>query len=51
MTSLLKQARACLDLSRRILDTVGPEGDAGGPLMEIQVLNELLETEANKYID
>lgn len=47
-TSLLKQARACLGLSRHILDKVGSEGDAGGPLVEMQVLNGLLKSEANR---
>ncbi|KAL4075138.1 hypothetical protein V8B97DRAFT_1867380 [Scleroderma yunnanense] len=44
-TGLLKQVRACLDSSRRILDMIGSEGDAGGPLTEIEVLSGLLNSE------
>ncbi|KAH7885040.1 hypothetical protein F5I97DRAFT_1937350 [Phlebopus sp. FC_14] len=41
-TGLLRQGRAYLRLSSRILDVVGPEGDPGGPLAEVQLLDRLL---------
>ncbi|KIJ61103.1 hypothetical protein HYDPIDRAFT_97356 [Hydnomerulius pinastri MD-312] len=39
---LFKQAQTCLRLSGRILNVVGPEGDAGGPLTEVRILNRLI---------
>ncbi|KAF8424445.1 hypothetical protein L210DRAFT_3568075 [Boletus edulis BED1] len=39
---LLLQVRAYLGLSQQIWVVIGPEGDEGGPLAEIQVLERLL---------
>lgn len=39
---LLAQVRAYLRLSNRVWAVIGPEGDEGGPLAEIQVLESLL---------
>ncbi|KAH7924953.1 hypothetical protein BV22DRAFT_1034559 [Leucogyrophana mollusca] len=40
---LEKRARAYLRLSSDVLNVLGPEGDPGGPLEEIQVLRNLLD--------
>ncbi|KAL4258231.1 MUB1/samB family protein [Pleurotus pulmonarius] len=41
----MAQVRACLSLGRRILGLYGPEGDSGGPLTEITVLQQLVDQE------
>lgn len=38
-----EQAISSLTTARRVLQNYGPEGDEGGPLEEILVLQELLE--------
>jgi hypothetical protein len=40
--TLLTQARSYLVASQKILAILGPEGDSGGPLDEIQTLLSLL---------
>ena len=37
-------ARRYLVLARRVLDVFGPEGDGGGPLQEIAILDGLLKS-------
>ena len=37
-------ARRYLVLARRVLDVFGPEGDEGGPLQEIVILDGLLKS-------
>ncbi|KAG1719242.1 uncharacterized protein EDB91DRAFT_1181778 [Suillus paluster] len=44
-TSLLKRARVYHDLSSKIMEVFGPEGDPGGPLEELAVLQNLLHAE------
>ncbi|KAF9230193.1 hypothetical protein BU15DRAFT_91168 [Melanogaster broomeanus] len=39
---LLVQAQAYLRLSNQVLAVIGPEGDEGGPLAEVEVLDRLL---------
>lgn len=41
---LKDQARRYLVLARRVLDVFGPEGDEGGPLQEIVILDGLLKS-------
>lgn len=41
----MAQVRACLSVSRRILGLYGPEGDSGGPLAEITILQQLVDQE------
>ena len=42
---LLAQVRTYLRLSNQVWTVMGPEGDEGGPLAEIQVLEECLLSE------
>ena len=44
----LGQARAYLRLSKLVWGVVGPEGDEGGPLAEIQVLESLLSEQGSQ---
>ncbi|EPQ54614.1 hypothetical protein GLOTRDRAFT_42690 [Gloeophyllum trabeum ATCC 11539] len=41
----LKEARSYLVLSREVLGVLGPEGDPGGPMEEINTLTELLRAD------
>ncbi|KAF8557564.1 hypothetical protein OG21DRAFT_1406979 [Imleria badia] len=45
---LLAQVRAYLELSNPVWTVIGPEGDEGGPLAEIQVLERLLSEEGTQ---
>lgn len=44
-SSLLKRARTYRDLSSKIMEVFGPEGDTAGPLEELAVLKNLLHEE------
>lgn len=44
----LAQARAHLRLSKQVWTVIGLEGDEGGPVMEIQVLESLLSEQASE---
>ena len=44
--SLLERARVYLDLSSKIVRLFGPEGDPGGPLEELAILENLLHGDA-----
>lgn len=45
---LMAQARAYLQLSNQVWTVIGPEGDEGGPLAEIQVLGSLLREQGSQ---
>ena len=45
---LLAQVRAYLRLSNQVWAVIGPEGDEGGPLAEIQVIKTLLSEQGSK---
>lgn len=47
-SKLLAQAGAYLRLSNQVWTVVGPEGDEGGPLAEIQVLGRLLSEQGSQ---
>ena len=42
LETIEKEARSYLGVARGILENFGPEGDEGGPLEEVQILEELL---------
>lgn len=45
---LLAQVRAYLGLSNQIWAVIGPEGDEGGPLTEIRVLERLMSEQGTQ---
>lgn len=46
--NFLAQARAYLRLSKQVWTVIGLEGDEGGPLAEIQVLESLLSEQGSE---
>ncbi|KAG6335963.1 hypothetical protein ID866_3116 [Astraeus odoratus] len=45
---LLSHVRKYFELGRLIIESIGPEGDMGGPLTEIEVLHGLLKSQEHR---